>query len=109
MLGLVGGIVGREKFKPIERLVMIEPSTKIIPRLQVILDKGLAKGIAQGEAQALLKFLAGRGLQPTDAQRQRILSCSDSARLETWIARAAKASSVAEVLGPSPRRAAPRG
>ncbi|MFO0577194.1 MAG: hypothetical protein U1A78_24575 [Polyangia bacterium] len=42
MLGLVGGRVGREKFRPIERRVLIEPSTKIIPRLQVILDKGIA-------------------------------------------------------------------
>lgn len=116
MLGLVGGIVGREKFKQIERLVMIEPTTKIIPRLQVIRDRAMAKGIAlgeargeaRGEAKALLKLLAVRGLTLTAVQRQQILSCSDEQQIETWIERAATARSTVEVLRASSRRTTPR-
>jgi hypothetical protein len=114
MLGLVGGIVGRAKFKQIERLVMIEPSTKIIPRLQIIRDraiakglaKGLAKGILEGEARALLKLLAVRGLSVTEAQRRQVMACRDPEQLEAWIERAATAGSAAAVLGSAPRRAA---
>ena len=112
MLGLVGGIVGREKFKQIERLVMIEPSTKIIPRLQVIRDRALAKGMAlgeaRGEAKALLKLLSVRGLVLTAAQRRQILSCSDAARIESWIERAATARSAGEVLRAPRAAVAPR-
>lgn len=132
MLRLVGGIVGREKFKRIEGLVMIEPSTKIIPRLQILRDRAIAKGIAQGmergmkqgiaqgmvqgiekglaqglalgEAKALLKFLEVRGLVLTAAQRQQILSCSDAKRLETWIERAATARSAVELFRAPARR-----
>jgi hypothetical protein len=148
MLGLVGGIVGRERFQLIERLVMIEPSTKIIPRLQILRDraiaKGLAKGLAkgiekgmkqglqegmqqglqegmqqgirqglqqgllEGEARALLKLLAVRGLEVSEARRRQVLACTDRAQLERWIERAATAGSVTAVFGSTRRRAPSR-
>jgi hypothetical protein len=52
----------------------------------------------EGEAKALLGFLAARSLAVTHEQREAILGCRDLARLERWIARAASAASVAEVL-----------
>lgn len=130
MLGPVGGIVGREKFKEIEGLVMIEPSTKSISRLQVIRDRAAAKGMAkgsepggkkgtepaiekriepgieksvlEGEARALLKLMIARGLRVTEAQRRQVMECADPALLKLWTERAATAGSVSAVLGRSP-------
>lgn len=108
---LLGGIVGAEKFSKIERLIMIEPATRIVPKLQILRDQaraeghaeghaaGRAEGEARGEAKALLKFLTVRGLRLTEPQRKRVLSCADPAQLERWIERAATAQSVSEVLG----------
>jgi hypothetical protein len=137
MQGLVGGIVGREKFNQIERLVMIETSTKIIPRLQIIRDRAVAKGIAkglekgmakgveqgveqgleqgpakgilEGEARALLKLMLARGLRVTEAQRRQVMGCTDPAQLELWIERAATAGSVSAVLAPRPAAKSGRG
>lgn len=76
--------------------------------------KGLAKGLAKGQAEGLSRgrtegqcaglarglwtVLRGRGLEPTEAQRARIERCRDARRLETWLARAVVAESMAEVL-----------
>ena len=63
------------------------------------LAEGKAEGRAEGEARALLAVLEARGLAVSEPLRQRILSCSDLARLETRLARAATATSASEVLG----------
>jgi len=60
---------------------------------------GVAAGEAKGRAEALLAFLRARGLAVTDAQRDRILSCTDLATLDRWIARAAVADSADGALG----------
>jgi len=60
--------------------------------------EGIAEGVAKGRAEALVAFLRARGLEMTDAQRVRVLACNDLAVLDAWIARAALASSVDEVL-----------
>jgi hypothetical protein len=54
---------------------------------------------AEGRATALLAFLQARGLAVTDAQREQVLACTDLGMLDGWIARAAVASSVDDVLG----------
>jgi hypothetical protein len=114
MLGLLGGIVGAEKFKKIERLIMIEPATRIVPKLQVIRDRvaeqvekrytkrieeQYSRGLAEGEAKALMTLLSARGFRLTAAQRQRVMTCTDPSRIETWIERATTAQSATEVLG----------
>lgn len=71
--------------------------------------KGFAQGEAQGEANALLRILERRGIAVPDEARDRILACTDTALLDTWIDRAVAASSVEEVLGqPGPRAARAR-
>ncbi len=57
-----------------------------------------ARGEAKGKADAILKFLEARGVAVNPAQRQEILECSDSDRLDRWLRRAAFASSADEVL-----------
>jgi hypothetical protein len=56
-----------------------------------------AKGEVTGKADAILKFLAARGIAVSEAQRQEILSCHDLDRLDRWLRRAALASSADEI------------
>jgi hypothetical protein len=53
--------------------------------------EGEAKGEAEGEANALLHVLAARRLTVSDAQRARILACTDLDTLTRWIERAVTA------------------
>lgn len=96
MLRLLGGIVGAEKFRKIERLIMIEPATRIVPKLQILRDRARA----EGEARALVKLMTVRGFRLTATQRHQVLSCTDPAQIERWIERAATAGSITEVLNP---------
>jgi hypothetical protein len=57
------------------------------------------QGRAEGRAEALLTVLAARGLEVPDDARQRILSCTDLALLDTWLTKAITANSVSDVLG----------
>jgi hypothetical protein len=63
-----------------------------------LLAEGEAKGEAKGEAQVLLRVLAARGLPVPADIREQVLSCTDTAQLETWADRAATASSLDEVF-----------
>ena len=54
---------------------------------------GRAEGEALGRRTALLTLLAARRLEVDDAQRARILGCSDPALLDRWISAAAIADS----------------
>jgi hypothetical protein len=56
---------------------------------------------AEGKADAILKFLEARGVAVSPSQRQEILECSDSDRLDRWLRRAAFASSADEVTSES--------
>jgi hypothetical protein len=60
--------------------------------------EGIAEGKAEGLAEALLRVLAARALTPSPQQRSTILSCADPRRVERWIERALRATSVEEAL-----------
>ena len=60
--------------------------------------EGEALGVARGKAQAVLATLTARRLPLTDAERARILSCTDLAKLDAWITRAVSAESVAALF-----------
>jgi hypothetical protein len=49
---------------------------------------GEARGEAIGEAAAVLKILGARSISVTEAQRARVLACTDLATLDRFIARA---------------------
>jgi len=71
--------------------------------------EGVREGRVEGERNALLTLLRTRGLSATAKQRAMIEGCTDSKKLEQWIARAVSAGSVGEVLGArKPRRARAR-
>jgi hypothetical protein len=60
--------------------------------------EGEAKGRAEGEAKMLLRVLAARGLAVPSEVRERILSCTDTTRLEAWADRAVSAASITEIF-----------
>lgn len=60
--------------------------------------RGRAEGVAEGEAQAVLTVLAARGVAVRADVRDRILACTDLARLEAWLRRAVSATSIDDVL-----------
>jgi hypothetical protein len=60
--------------------------------------QGRDEGRVEGEAQALLTVLRGRGIAVPDSERARILAEKDSPRLLRWIEKALVATSLLEVL-----------
>jgi hypothetical protein len=59
--------------------------------------RGEARGKAEGIAESVLKILEARGVGVSPAQREEILRCADSGRLDRWLRRAVQASSADEV------------
>lgn len=59
----------------------------------------IERGWTEGQIKALLSVLTARGVVvPADA-RSRIEACSDLDVLDRWIARAARAETIGDVLG----------
>ena len=57
-----------------------------------------ARGKAEGKAEALLILLRRRDLAMTSDQQHRILTCTDLATLDRWLALSASVASVDELL-----------
>jgi hypothetical protein len=68
------------------------------------LAEGRAEGRTEGKQGALLVLLEARGLSVSKEERAAIERCADPLKLDAWIAKAATASSVQEVLAKKPRR-----
>jgi hypothetical protein len=60
--------------------------------------RGVAIGRAEGEAASVLKILAARGIPVTEAQRARVLACTDVATLDGFIARAVVVTTAEELF-----------
>ncbi len=60
--------------------------------------KGLREGELKGLRDALLRLIARAGLTVTDAERGRILACSDRATLDRWVENVLSAKTTADVL-----------
>jgi hypothetical protein len=61
-------------------------------------DRGEARGIVKGQAKAVLQVADLRGLSLTEAQRARVLACTDLPTLEAWLTRAVTAASAEDIL-----------
>jgi hypothetical protein len=66
------------------------------------IQKGLAKGVLQGKAAAVLVVLRSRGLEVDAQSRELIISCEHIALIEQWLSKAATVQSVQELLEPDP-------
>ncbi|WP_338765323.1 hypothetical protein V7968_40460 [Nocardia vulneris] len=62
------------------------------------MDGLLDQGRAEGEAKSLLRILAVRRFDVPDDLRNRIMACTDTEQLESWIERAVVAESLAAVF-----------
>ena len=60
--------------------------------------QGRAEGRAEGEVTALFAVLAARRIDVPDEVRARITACTDTEALTAWIARAATADRIEDVL-----------
>jgi len=67
-------------------------------------ERGKKLGVKRGEAEALLRVLASRGVTVTAAARKRVLACESKATLDGWLDRAATATTLAEVFGSATAR-----
>lgn len=56
-------------------------------------------GVPEGEAKALLRIVAQRGLPVSETQQRRIVECTDTDTLDTWLDRALRVASVDDLLG----------
>lgn len=63
-----------------------------------IFRRARSEGRAEGEAEMLLKLLQLKGFAPSEALRQRVLECRDTAQLETWAGRVLTAQGLDEVF-----------
>jgi hypothetical protein len=61
-------------------------------------DDGVSKGEAVRARAALLTVVTARDIALDDDQRARIGACADVATLDTWLARAARATSASEIF-----------
>jgi hypothetical protein len=64
-----------------------------------LLRENHARGEALGEARAILTVLDRRGVAVPDDVRDRVLECTDTGQLGTWLDRAITATTVDEVIG----------
>ncbi len=79
--------------------IVTPPSPAYLALRREIEAVGEARGVARGEANALLVVLASRGLEVSDATRERVAACRDASQLRRWIASAARATSLDDVFG----------
>ncbi|MEV0662307.1 hypothetical protein ACIBI3_34890 [Actinomadura luteofluorescens] len=61
--------------------------------------KGEAKGEAGGRASSLLRNLKNRGIELSEEERERILGCTDTMRLDAWLDRSLTVQTAAEIFG----------
>ncbi|WP_211245698.1 hypothetical protein [Actinomadura oligospora] len=61
--------------------------------------EGRAEGRIVGRMEVLLDLLAAKGFELSEADRTRVVSCSDTATLQRWLVRAVRAGSLDEVFG----------
>ncbi|MDX6420237.1 MAG: hypothetical protein QOG28_4857, partial [Trebonia sp.] len=61
--------------------------------------EGRNEGRKEGEADAILLVLKTRGLDVSDAERERITNCTDLKQLKKWITRAVTAEKTSDLFG----------
>ena len=56
------------------------------------------RGKKEGEAESVLLVLEARGLEVTEAERERITACTDLRQLKKWITRAVTAEKTSDLF-----------
>lgn len=65
---------------------------------EMLRAEGRAEGEARGEAKSVLKILEQRNIPVSDSIRERVLTCTDLALLESWLVQSLKATTAEELF-----------
>lgn len=65
--------------------------------LDGVREEGKERGRAEGKAEAVLSVLEARGVEVSEEDRRRILSCTDLPTLDRWLRQVATAAAAAEL------------
>ncbi|WP_309887978.1 hypothetical protein [Archangium sp.] len=63
-----------------------------------LIERGRQQERLRGRTEAVLRILAARGVHVGDEARQRIVTCTDLAKLDRWFDRALNATALSDVL-----------
>jgi hypothetical protein len=85
---LIGLALGEAVRKQLEEQMRIQDYEFRSDFAKRYLSQGRAEGEARGQAKALLRILAARGMEVTESQRTQILQCTDPDTLGRWLDRA---------------------
>lgn len=88
-----------EPDSPLRDILIQAASPELQTVYATIYDEAIDKGKLAGELQMLLRLLDKRGLSLTEAQRERVLACTDEGQLQEWFDRALTAGDVGEIFG----------
>ncbi|MBM7438570.1 hypothetical protein [Streptomyces sp. HB132] len=77
----------------------VDPSFYISPLSEEIREEGRAQGRAQARSESILILLGARGIEITDATREKITTCTDSELSRQWLIRAVHATTAEEIFG----------
>ncbi|HUN30921.1 MAG TPA: hypothetical protein VMU95_02795 [Trebonia sp.] len=61
-------------------------------------EEGREEGRSTGHAEAIIEVLDDRGIGLQDADRERILACSDAETLRTWLRRARRVATIRDLF-----------
>jgi hypothetical protein len=85
-------------FKELTTMTAVIPNDPRAVNLRRRLEGAAAEARAGGEAHAVVAVLVARGVDIPDDVREQITACTDLGQLETWIRRAATATTVKELF-----------
>jgi hypothetical protein len=79
------GLFGTDSYEIWRDLMKIEDIRYQHPYAQELIEKGQIQGELKGEARAVLRILASRGIDVPERLSRKILACQDKALLEHWL------------------------
>jgi hypothetical protein len=91
-------VVHEKLFAYLKELAMCPDLIPEGPAARLLRLDGFREGEAKGKAESVLTILATRGLTVTEAQRSRLLACTDLLQLDHYLQRALTAESTEDVL-----------
>lgn len=92
---LIHGLASAQVRQALEELMKMVFRDEFVDGL---LDQGRTEGRTEGQAQMLLRVLAARGFTVPAKVHDQVMSCTDSAQLETWADRTVTAETLRDVF-----------
>ena len=68
------------------------------PVYSTLAREHFGRGKVEGEASAVLRVLAARGIEVPEDVRARICACTDTRQLDAWLDRAASADAITDLF-----------